>query len=633
MILFERFSKLAFLLLLPQIRARRELFLLDLSLIDGKPTDIAGPQRWARYFVPGLRVYRWPQQRLHECFFAANAMRPQLVSRLAHRLQCSAGFRLLRRCYPAALMLKAMQKLAVEFSASTCLLRLAARTAVDAGRGPVMAAPCATDACGILERMDKITVPKRIAWLNGLRAIGDAVKSLLMLVYIAGFRMHRTCATAKGRAFDYANIIFWGGVGTVQDLRHTESDYRERRNRWNSFYLEDGQAFRPQNLLYCFLNWRFSASTEAQMRRYISDRGGHYCYIDDLDPTWRHLLCRQLLNYGIGSLPWLLAGLAGGPAQWLLMVHAIRVLHHANKWEIFCLHYRPRVMMGYDDQSVSHIARTAVFHRYGLKTAGIHHPAESGLYLSPELAFCAFDLHFEYSQTERREFAPFWDAFRHRIVGPLRCDLIHSAMGNAATREAFGNKYGAGCKSILVAPPGPGLINDPQRVNQFYRGLLRVLAERRDVRLILRPRATFHLPAAQLQPWIDSGRLSIEVDDFDTYELMACCDLVVTVASSMVQEALASRRPVVCFTTNRLDALYPFYKMNPLLVATSEDELVARIHRFLDVPQTLANIDEIRQQVGPGADGGCVQRLRNALIELAREAPVQSDPRQGGLAN
>jgi CDP-glycerol glycerophosphotransferase (TagB/SpsB family) len=117
----------------------------------------------------------------------------------------------------------------------------------------------------------------------------------------------------------------------------------------------------------------------------------------------------------------------------------------------------------------------------------------------------------------------------------------------------------------------------------------------------------------------ETGQIFIELEEFDMHELIAYSDLVVSIYSSVIQEAIDAGKTALAFCTKGLDELYPLYELAPDLVADNGKQLFDRINDCLDNHVTLDNMVSLRKELGCGCDGKVVQRIREGLVSLAED--------------
>ncbi|MEO5335326.1 MAG: hypothetical protein H7841_00320 [Magnetospirillum sp. WYHS-4] len=621
MIVFQDFSFLRFLLVLPQVRRDGGFSVIDGFGLAEDPPDVEALVIRCRRWVPGIRIGVIDHWRYPDELYLARNEGPERIRSLGDRIGRSWLAGAFRRLYPDEGILIGFQKLMLEEMCRAVYFRRILTRLAEDEESPILAVPEQSDVFGLLKDIPGVATPRLLRGFLLLREIFRAGKTLAAFAGVLGLNIGRMRRLPPPRSVRYATFLQYANTGTVEDQSHShQGRIKSQYNRWNSFFLEDGEEFRPESILYCYLFWRFKPDSEAKLDAFIRERGGEVTRVLELPPSPEWVFKGQLLRYGPAILPSLLAALAAGPFHWRLAMSAVRFLHYLNIWEIFHLHHRPAVTLGYDDLTVSHIARTIVGRRHGLVNAGTHHAMIGGPYLGPEIAFAHYDLHLHATHHQALDFSPYWDAVPALVAGPLRADLVYRSLQDKERRAAFDAAY-QGRRTVLVAPPGTGKVTKRELVLAFYRTLARLAAERPDVVLVFRPRSSFwYTPECEaiLQPAVDAGQLVMENERFDTYELVAYCDLIVATLSTMIEEALACERNIVCFDFYERAWLYRIFREEPDLVTADEDELLKRIYARLDLSEPAPQTLRARDRLGIVGDGGAVGRVRGALVALAR---------------
>lgn len=624
MIIFENFSLLAFILLYRRIRRAGVLYLLDRCAYTSRPEDLAGIRRLCRWLMPGIAITLLDHWEHEQACYLANAEQPAFANGAEADLMSShAAAKLEEFGYARKGIAVALKKYLQDYVRTPLLLRQVVAAHQAPGR-QIWVVPQQADLFGIFAS-GVAQVPWQIAALNWLKALFDFAFALPQFVAAMAINLRRTQRSLPPpRLWKYANIVSHPTLGNVLD--DEKLGYR-RRQRWDSFFLEDGKEFTPQSILYCLSLWRFTPKQEMALRQHIEGRGGVLCAAFDLPPSRDHLFSRQLGLFLSGMLGCFFKSLAAGPRQWFTWKAASRLLHHVNLWEIFCLHHQPRVMMGPDDYSISHVARSLAFERNGLMNTGIHHSAQGGPFVSPDISFNYFHCHFRYGRWESQLFSPYWDNDPHIHIGPPKMDLVLESRADSERKAAFARKYGTSPKKFVMAAPGAhtSIQVSPRKNRIFYAALGSLLANRQDVVVVLRPRIKVDegLYREYLEKFEVEGRVHIEMNDFDTWELIAFCDIVLCPSSSMMCEAWAAGTPALNFPLTGIGRVYPFYAYNSLLVSTSHDELVENLQRLLDGDDAVDKI-ALRRLLGGSDRPSALEAMRRTLENLAEGRGINS---------
>jgi len=620
MILFEKFSFVKFIVLLFKIRKEGGFYIFNDCARSSKPPDLKSIEKLCRKVVPGIRIktvghYEYPRE-----FFLSSYNLPFFIHNKVDSLHKTPICKMLISIYNDTEVITGLKKIMLHSIKSEFYFYHFAKKLAE-NNEEVVVIPYTRDSFGLLSEGNNLVIPVLVVFINKIKDLYLSIKTFFVYLAFLLHNIHKIRKAKPAIPFKYASHM---SFDTLNDERESLINNKKIaiRTRWDSFFLEDGKEFLHENILYCFDIWRFSQEREARIVDYIKNRGGRYCYVNDLASSLLHFLGIQVKQYGIKGLVPMLASVSRGGTNLRLAEYAVKFFYNTNKWEIFCLHFRPAVMMTFDDYSFSHIARTLVFRKYGLKNAGIHHPAETGLYTGDIIAFVYYDMYFQYGTFMEKCFRPFWDDVPRKIVGLLRSDLIYQSINDEKRRTEFKRKYGSK-KTVLVNPPGSNLVNLPSKVDEFYNAIARLVLSRNDLAVIIRPRgfgSSFNAAYSKvMSSAFETGQIFIELEEFDMHELIAYSDLVVSIYSSVIQEAIDAGKTALAFCTKGLDELYPLYELAPDLVADNGKQLFDRINDCLDNHVTLDNMVSLRKELGCGCDGKVVQRIREGLVSLAED--------------
>ncbi len=419
-----------------------------------------------------------------------------------------------------------------------------------------------------------------LLWIKQLRGLFYLPAKLVKLCIPSAFR---ASSLASPEEFDAAVELVWKQTETTQNINTKNKWYKTRHTRWNSFFLENSNLPKIERLLYVYGEKHFDDSEKKMIEEYARSMG-RTC-VDGLTfrPTKVFFFREVLYGTLIRTFPLLITTLFYGPAHWRHMQASLIILGLALRWESFCQSYRPKTMLGFDDQTFSHIARTLAFEKNGLLNYGIHHSSVAGASLVPEMCYSHYHKLFSYGPIMEELLGEAWKQQEILNIGPLRADLIQEAEMNPARRKEFEKLYG-GKINILAPPPAPYVWNVVDRQRDFFGTLLKLCQENDALRFIIRPRLSFS-PAPEITALIDegirNGYFSIEMENFDTWELIAFVDLVVCTTSSMFQEAIHAHKHAMCFCFNRIDDAFIYRNREPAIIPTNGKELEYAIGYFL----------------------------------------------------
>ena len=119
---------------------------------------------------------------------------------------------------------------------------------------------------------------------------------------------------------------------------------------------------------------------------------------------------------------------------------------------------------------------------------------------------------------------------------------------------------------------------------------------------------------------IKNDYFAVEIDQFDTYELIAYCSFLICNFTSMVQEAIQANKPVLTFSFNAIKQDFYYYQVCPEMVTTTGHELQKRILEILKCGYVTKNTDILRMGVSHELYGKAIKTLRENLINLSHNA-------------
>lgn len=629
-ILFERFSWIHFFAILPSILKAGGLYVSEGNplLYDGNEQKLNRTSYILKWFFR-LNLRRVGHEDFPKELFKANSGVVGFIESHADKIVNSQMARLLHGLYKDDLVYLAFKKSVMNRISNTFYLSKMAEALAKREEKTVYAVPCERDWLRLFDN-SHIVFLCRATYMVGL--ITDRIRSLyqifryvgyifvgrggmrgLLLSYLTNSSGKRNIQGKYPCTAKYAIQVTW--------KFHKGSEMcNGKRKRWDSSFLEDGKEFSGKNLLYVYYRRDVPMVEDVE---YHERRGVSYSDEKSLPPTL-HYFIRKMIGPALRVAIVFVHEWVKGKAFFDLTEAMVKLLYHIQLYERFTIYYRPKVYLGFDDQGIACIARSIVFKKCGIRTSGIHHSSLGGLFLHPDLAYVSFDKLFTYGKIWRKLFEPYWRDINLDVVGPLRTDLIYESSVDKERHRQFLIKYGNNRKKILVCPAGTGNQNLEERGVDFFKSLQRLLTLRDDILIILRPRGMNKLPKSYREEFIktglDSGQIVFEMQEFDTWELIAYCDLIISAqTSSILSEAFAAGKNAFSYAFSGIDEMMSFYSMNPLLVSVSGDELVDRINWFLDHPNAIKNYKNIQQELGQQMDGMVFERIRKGLRMLAEQ--------------
>ncbi len=620
MIVFEEFKFRYFLACFISIYRQKQIWIVDADAINNKVKTYGKILRWCQRLVPGLKIHYLRHKDHPDVFFSANEKLAHFVDKQAELLRATQSFKMVTRIYPGPGALLGLQRSLLDHI--HCFAYFSEVVARYSSGKEVIVIPKEPDNFGILKTQENVIIPKLIKLLNFCSQLVLPLTLLPRWILLIAVNPLRADADITPVETKYTVQAVWPGVDEaslgVDSPKGAAKKSMGVKSRWNSFFLEDGITTKASDILYCFGDWVIEANERAKMESQIKRSGSQFCDMGGHLPPRKIVWKNFILKMGLGSLPFVFRGLCSGPQNWWTLKWGLILLRTSQSWEGFAHNFKSKVFLSYDDQVINHIARTMVFEQYGQFNCGLHHPSFAGVKALPQTAFVHFHLRFLYGRALRKEFAPFWDRSPYLETGPYKSDLIHQSMNCNEVRQKFEKRY-SGRKNILVAiPKSKTLPNLYDRSIQFFDALVDLASKRPDFRYIFRPRTASGHPEeieAYLDRLINEHGAVIELKNFDTYELIAYCDVVVAPTSSMVEETLnAGKRPVV-FCFNGIDENYRYSTGTNYFATTNPLDVGPLIEAAIEAPEAPP---ELGEGVAAKHYGQALRSIRwamNALFE------------------
>jgi len=335
-------------------------------------------------------------------------------------------------------------------------------------------------------------------------------------------------------------------------------EYREFRGMKTS--RTDDEVFnilkdKNVSFLFLFAHWRYPDRVKKSFQRYIKNINADYAEEMNNPIPLKFFLKKYLAFY---SLPFSAAILykvlqAGYTNRWLL-VSIRNALICAVKFELFNQYHRVKIMIGRDDYASSSPIRTIIQNKYGLKNMGISHSQNTYLRHRQGACFLHYDTYFIRGEGCRSKiFYPYWEVIKKIVVvGELESDTIYRAKNNSGLKSLFQEKYKDYITILLLIGCPRGFRRFPhEKVKEKYANLPDIVEMDKRIHIIIRPRNILalnyfleHFPKYKL--YIEKSRISVELHQFNTYELLAFCDLVISEENSGIS-----------FETRSVDGAWP----------------------------------------------------------------------------
>ncbi len=400
----------------------------------------------------------------------------------------------------------------------------------------------------------------------------------------------------------------------------------QKPQHWSSRFIEDGELSNLRNVLYVHGIWdsNYSPSVLDRMKNFLDTNGGHRFDEMAIRYTLRHLFRVHLGFWGLKLLLPLLTHLTSGRP--LVVAEAYLALsRHISRYTAFLDHWRPSSFIGFDDQSISSIARTLVFGANGIANVGMIHSTLGGKWHHPIFAFSYFHKLLLYSTINEESYGEYWGNMKRAVVGPLRSDLLYDQKVNRYKKDLYRKTYGDKKSVLLIVVTAP--INNTTRINAFHQALKDAALKFPDLVFILRPlldskgKAVYHFPdhIKDLEDAVLSGSVRIDTNDFSTYELMAEADVIVsTDTSSGMLEGMLLDKPTFYFAWQRFEKFNAFSKRDKRFHAYDSETFIDRITFYLYEKEGRDLCAKVAREISPPLDGRFSTRVCQEMDATAQ---------------
>jgi hypothetical protein len=611
-IFFEKFSFLKFISLLHMIRKDGKLFVLNASPLTKCDPEENYAMSLVKFFLPDVEVSFFGHPDVPEVLFTSRYALPAFIEKKDEVIKDSKFSRVLMKLYNDIGIVKGIKQSILLTLRKTWYFRHVAEQLSKRYKSPLMIVPEWSDQFAIFEDCSFLCLPRRIILINYLKNIYGVTKTIMVFLYILFGNIMKVTRIKTSHA-KYAIQVLHGGFVDNQNC-----DVGQRRKRFDSRFLEDGKDFSPQNILYVFGTWSYPFEKLKRWLRSITEKNGKYFFENNPPPDITHICTVQLWKYGRALLS-SMALLVVRWNCWILAQAALLLLVKINRYEIFCKYYRIDSFLGFDDYATQHIARTIVFNKYGIKNVGMAHSNQVGLYLMPELIYIYFNQYLVFGNMIRMRYAPYWQDQPILEVGLLHADYIFQSINDKTREREFRVKYPSKYNVTLMWG-GYHKQNLEHRKLEYYNGIAEMIERYPQIKVILKPRMVsdgrFLDKNAEkiLGKYINSGKITIEFNDFDKSELIAYSDLIISFnTSTSIAESLCAGKKAFCYICSGIDKFSPFKQLDSRLQANNKEDFLMLVHYYLFNKESDKLSWEAYRQLGLIYGGKGCSRIRNAL--------------------
>jgi len=287
-----------------------------------------------------------------------------------------------------------------------------------------------------------------------------------------------------------------------------------------------------------------------------------------------------------------------------------------------------KVELAMDDYNPGHVIGTIVANHYGRKRVGVSHAAS--LYDTPQLCFVHFEKYIVHCDMYVNTFRDFWKSVPLEKVGRETIDsIVEETSRREVHRKEIERLYGKRKRVVSVLMPGIADNSLPGQWGKIFRALCEFQKEDLNYHLFLRFRKVAqarkrpHMSRFLSLPEKDP-RIILDHENFNTHELIAASDLVITANASFgINEALVAGIPVFTFGYTKKEHLcFPDYGCDFIM---TEVEDVLNTLRGLETGFSGFDCDwaRLRRDADYYHDGKNRERLSRVVFEALRREPAE----------
>lgn len=266
------------------------------------------------------------------------------------------------------------------------------------------------------------------------------------------------------------------------------------------------------------------------------------------------------------------------------MIFSLQKIQHSFIYHlIFCKYVQAKIFISRDDYDIDHITRTIVQNSNNLKNYGVAHSTFQEPYALPFHAHTYFNKYYTAGSGYKNLWHPYWKTNDEMIpVGPHRDHIIVDSEKDYSLQTRFKKKYPFS-KIILLLWSQLDNLNSPEwLIKRKYEGIEKLFEIDPSIHLIIRPRnyeasksITKMFPS--LKNFIERKKMTIEMNDFITQEIIPFVDILVTEDGSSAIIEASHRNDLLLLSLN---VRYPSFKIHEDLCAENMNELCELISKF-----------------------------------------------------
>tara|TARA_B100001057_G_C22828172_1_gene942278 strand:- start:441 stop:2321 length:1881 start_codon:yes stop_codon:yes gene_type:complete len=367
----------------------------------------------------------------------------------------------------------------------------------------------------------------------------------------------------------------------------------------------DGKLYEymPKNIKYLFIysHWKFSSLEKKIFNKKLNSCESSVC--DETKLAITPQIIFDVLNDYIKFILCYLKHVILNNHNDLPLRNFYLLLKDGYEHEIFCSYFRTKIFLSRDDYNAKHIIRTIIQNKYKLKHCGIHHSLFLKPYISLIFLHTYYDFFFTHGKGYSELYKNFWHSNEHIIVGNPNKHQILEAIGNIEKKREFKKKYSNKYNILFLLPSidANTEFNNTEILKKAFSKIHLLLDIGLNIDLILRPRnlKQYHRYTQILKfDKVTSGRVHYELNDFNTYELMAFSNfLIADSTSSSLMEAFSNKKivimPYMMRMKSKRDLIWSDYSSNTIF--DNIEKMCEYIKTIINRQKSFQEDNDIRQ--------------------------------------
>jgi len=213
------------------------------------------------------------------------------------------------------------------------------------------------------------------------------------------------------------------------------------------------------------------------------------------------------------------------------------------------------------------------------------------------------------------------------ITGQPRYDIINRLDTKNIENKIF-ERYNLNPdkKLILITTQPEGIEIKTGHRYKFIQAILKALHEFSDVQAIIKPHPREEDAESFYQNIIskyNNGHIKVSSKKYNTYSLLATCNLLITSSSTTALEAILLQKPVIILNLSKFPDPIPYTESGAAIKVEKEKSLAPAIHRALFNDKVKSEMAKSRQKFisyHAYQDGEASKRVANLAIKMIEDS-------------